>query len=96
MKVYRERLKWTGHTPVLHAVERREWKDDETRQHLMYLHIETFCGLKYRHSKGDTYEEYAQDIHRKKLCEECVKVIQLKIRQKRELAARSLKTESQQ
>ena len=85
MKVFKQREIWTGMPRPFHAVEKFAWIPGEKK--LLVMHLTTFCDEVFTITyKGDKYEEYEKDVHRKKLCNECVRIIQLKLR--------SLKTRS--
>ena len=87
MKVFKQRIRWGGDEQELHLVEDREWVSGGM-QSLTAMIISTFCEKKYTLTKGDIYEPYVKDIHRKKLCAGCVRMINLHLR--------SLKTKSKQ
>lgn len=74
MKVYRSKVKYTGHAPSLHGVEQFRWERERGK---LALHLLFWCSETAVYGQGDTYELYEKDIHRKKLCKGCVSMLRL-------------------
>lgn len=95
MKVYQEIPPYTVKEPLpFHLIEKSEWVkgDPGPWSKLIELELTAFCDQKFRvkhqtKRKVCIYVEYVKDIHRKKLCPVCVKMIKLQ--------SRTLKTESE-
>lgn len=78
MKVLRCRSPYTN-APVepYHPVFNMVWTKGNGPR-LVEPAIMTYCNIKRILQPGDDYTTYVKDIHKKKLCENCMKMVRLK------------------
>ncbi len=92
VKVIKFRDRWSGDNQPWHIIENAKWSAGDSSSLAKYQ-VNCYCGLiHYMAKKGDRIEEYKEAEHKKLLCQPCVKMINLQIRQAR---TRTLKTESE-
>ena len=74
MKVFKSKPKWTSDKTKLHLVRDFEWLRGKVGEPLLSSSITMWCDVKDTHKKAEIFEVYIKADHRKKLCEDCVKI----------------------
>lgn len=84
MKVYTPRERYAGYDTTPHLIEKKRWYpiDSQKSQGLVSLTLMSYCGKKLSISKGDKYEDYDKEVHRKKLCEECIRMVRYSMKRR--------------